>query len=865
MGSNSWEEVLKKMLPEGAPLPDEDHLDYSISVDYHGPTLPFNLPKPDPNPRKKFANFFPKHSSFTHYKSNTKFNSNSNSSETMSSKKSPDILIACDDDTNNNDDEVGDHEVGDCCTRNCKSFDERETEIKSEFGIITGNKGKICGRCGGKDSVSLWERVDDENEVGDHDMRDCSLNHCNNFSSFDERKRERNGGFGIIIRNKERVCGRCGGKGCRWFSGEMVGCFVCGAEYCKNCVLKAMGSMPEGRKCLGCIGKPINEARRGSLGKCSRLLVKLCGSLEVKRIMKVERECTVNQVMPEQVVVNGRHLREEELVELLGCVVPPRDLRPGQYWYDRDSGLWGKAGEKPNRIISSKLDVGGKLQIDASNGNTRVYINGREITKDELRVLKLAKVQCPCDTHFWVYEDGSYEEEGQNNIKGNIWKKASTRFICSLFSLPVPPESSHSTKEEPTLLSTRSIPDYLDQDRVQRLLMLGFEESGSSTIFKQVKFLYANKFTAEELQNIKLIIQSNIYVYLSILFEGRERFEEEALNTEEFCGEMGLEGSEHCIYSINQRIKHFSDWLLDIMATGDLNAFFPAAAREYASVVDESWKDSAVQETYKRREELHFLPDVAKYFLDRVMEISCNEYEPSEEDILFAEGVTPNNGLASIEFSFDDRSSMSGVYNENFECQPPLTKIQLIRLRFNGLHGGCKWLEMFEDVRAVIFCVSLSDYDHVGSRGTGLLENKMLATRDSFEYITRHTSFQGKPFVLLLNKYDIFEEKINKVPLTVCEWFRDFNPLKPRTNSQSLAHQAYYYVAVKFKELYASITGRKLYVWKTRARKRASVDKAFKYIKEIIKWEEEKDGDIYAISEDYSLSITETSSSHYCF
>ncbi|KAF3956580.1 hypothetical protein ACB098_04G064700 [Castanea mollissima] len=862
----AWEDALRKMLPAGAPLPDEEHLDYSIAVEYQGPPVPYQVPKVDPldlNSIPVRASTVPTVSDLSlipvampiHPKHN-RFNRIRNG--------------------NGNGNGVGGY------SRELNTPEERRrfspasasasaSASRAQFELQSSNEE-------GPEFTNGIREVEDSEEpnangegkrapvVTFNTPRDSEEDESDAYSSAAEFPVGSSRGEKEKWWSRKRgVCTRCE-KGNRLKEREP--CMVCDAKYCSNCVLKAMGSMPEGRKCVSCIGQPIDEARRGGLGKSSRILTKVCSPLEVKQIMKAEKECASNQLRPEQLVVNGRPLRQEELAEILGCSMAPQKLKPGKYWYDKDSGLWGKEGEKPDRMISSKLNVGGKLKPTASNGNTKVYINGREITKIELRVLRLANVQCPRDTHFWVYDDGSYEEEGQNNIKGNIWGKASTRFICSLLSLPFPPGNPHEAKEDPAVISGRSVPEYLEQGRIQKLLLFGLEGSGTGTIFKQAKFLYGN-FTPEEKQNIKLMIQSNMYKYLSILLEGREQFEEEvlmektntSLNAEEPA--PGPDERNACIYSINQRFRHFSDWLLDIVATGDLDAFFPAATREYAPIVDEVWRDPAIQETFKRREELHCLPDVAKYFLDQVIEISSNEYEPSDKDILYAEGVTQSNGLTFMEFSFDDRSPMSEIYNDNFECAPPLTKYQLIRINSKGLHDGCKWLEMFEDVRAVIFCVSLSDYDQMWAHGTGPFHNKMLASRDLFESLVRHPCFKDTPFVLLLNKYDAFEDKINQVPLSTCEWFRDFSPVKPHHNSQSLAQQAYYYVAVKFKELYTSISGRKLFAWQTRGRDRTSVDEAFKYIREVLKWDEEKDENMYGISGEDSFYSTEMSSSPY--
>ncbi|RDX77921.1 Extra-large guanine nucleotide-binding protein 1, partial [Mucuna pruriens] len=673
-----------------------------------------------------------------------------------------------------------------------------------------------------------------------------------------------------VRKGKKGSCYHCL-KGNRLTEKEV--CLVCDAKYCGNCVLRAMGSMPEGRKCVGCIGFPIDESKRGSLGKCSRILKRLLNHLEVRQVMRAERFCEVNQLPPEYVCVNGNALCYDELVTLQSCRNPPKNLKPGNYWYDKVSGFWGKEGQKPCRIISPHLNVGGPIKPDASNGNTQVFINGREITKVELRMLQLAGVQCAGNPHFWVNEDGSYQEEGQKNTKGCIWGKAGTKLVCALLSLPVPSICSNSCGFLSSNPVTRPIPDHFEHGIVHKLLLLGYTGSGTSTIFKQAKILYkSTPFSEDERENIKLTIQTNVYAYLGILLEGRERFEEESLGNLKKSQSSVLDTigtspklGDKTIYSIGTRLKAFSDWLLKTMVSGKLDAIFPAATREYAPLIEELWDDAAIKATYERRNEIELLPSVASYFLERAVEILRTDYEPSDLDILYAEGVTSSNGMACVEFSFPQSAPEETV--DTADLHDSLVRYQLITIHARGLAENCKWLEMFEDVGLVIFCVSLSDYDQFSVDRNGCRTNKMILSRKLFEAIVTHPTFEQMDFLLILNKLDEFEEKIERVPLARCDWLSDFRPVISRhrfgininsiNNSPSLSQLASYYIGVKFKRLYSSLTGRNLYVSLVKGLEPDSVDATLKYSKEILKWNEERPN--FSLSDNSMYSIEASS------
>lgn len=665
------------------------------------------------------------------------------------------------------------------------------------------------------------------------------------------------------VKVRKGACYRCF-KGNRFTEKEI--CIVCDSKYCSNCLLRAMGSMPEGRKCVACIGCPIDESKRGNLGKCSRMLKRLLNDLEIRQIMKAEKDCEVNQLPPEYVFVNGKPLCHDELAILQSCPNPPKKLKPGRYWYDQVSGLWGIEGKKPSKIITAHMNIGGPIKADASNGNTQVFINGREITKVELRMLQLAGVQCAGNPHFWVNEDGSYQEEGQKNTRGYIWGKAGTKLVCAVLSLPLPSKSSNSFGDQTNSFISRSVPEYVEQRSLQKLLLLGYCGSGTSTLFKQAKILYKDiPFSEEERENIKLLIQTNVYRYLGVLLEGRERFEDESFDkmSENQCFQGSdstvANADDNCgktIYSICPKLKAFSDWLLKYMASGTLEAIFPAATREYAPLMEELWNSSAIQATYKRRSELELLPGVASYFLERAVDISSPDYVPSDLDILYAEGVTSSNGLSSMEFSFP--RSAHDTDSDNADQLDSLLRYQLIRVQARGFGENCKWFEMFEDIRMVIFCVSLSDYDQYATDSDGIMENKMLLSKKFFETIVTHPTFDQMDFLLILTKYDKFEEKIEQIPLTECDWFSDFHPVMSRnTNSNpSMGQLGFHYVAIKFKRLYSSLTGRKLYVSFVKGLEPDSVDRGLKNAREIMKWEEERP--VFSASE-YSMYSTEAS------
>ncbi|KAK4756619.1 hypothetical protein SAY87_006746 [Trapa incisa] len=339
------------------------------------------------------------------------------------------------------------------------------------------------------------------------------------------------------------------------------------------------------------------------------------------------------------------------------------------------------------------------------------------------------------------------------------------------------------------------------EKHIQSLLLLGTGESGKSTIFKQIKLLFQTGFNDEELKSYIAVIHANVYQTIKLLHDGSK--------------ELALNDTESSKYVLSTEHKDIGKKLSQI--GGQLD--YPCLDKELATEIETLWKDDAIQQTYARGFELQ-VPDCAQYFMENLHRLADANYIPTKDDILYAR--VRSTGVVEIQFSPVGEHKKSGEVYRLFDVGGQRNERR-------------KWIHLFEGVSAVIFCAAISDYDQILFEDEN--KNRMMETKDLFEWVLKQPCFEKTSFMLFLNKFDIFEKKILKVPLNVCEWFKDYQPVS--TGKQEIEH-AYEFVKKKFEELYFQITApacvdRVFKVYRTTALDQKLIKKTFKLVDETLR------------------------------
>jgi GTPase SAR1 family protein len=274
-----------------------------------------------------------------------------------------------------------------------------------------------------------------------------------------------------------------------------------------------------------------------------------------------------------------------------------------------------------------------------------------------------------------------------------------------------------------------------ENNQVNKLLLLGAGESGKSTLFKQMVLLYpkansqnSGDWTKDvELDEYVNIIHNNIVLSMKTLCEQSDELR---------LRQPPIQGTE-----VNPKLARNKQYILDMKE--DTFIDMPVAQN-----FDALWRDQGIQQTYANRN-LFQLTDSTSYYLDKILVIGAEGWKPDQQDFLRS------------------RVRTTGIVEEDFLVEGSHFKLFDVGGQRNERK---KWIHCFSDVTAVLFVAALSAYDLT------LFEddetNRMDESLDLFAEISNSRWFKKTSMILMLNKKDMFEEKIQKVPLTV--WRPDY-------------------------------------------------------------------------------------------
>mmetsp|Transcript_9775 Transcript_9775/g.11137 ORF Transcript_9775/g.11137 Transcript_9775/m.11137 type:complete len:370 (+) Transcript_9775:301-1410(+) len=247
-----------------------------------------------------------------------------------------------------------------------------------------------------------------------------------------------------------------------------------------------------------------------------------------------------------------------------------------------------------------------------------------------------------------------------------------------------------------------------------KILLLGTGESGKSTIFKQVKKLFGEDFTQEELNGWKTRIYNNI----------------------------------------NQQLRNIVQATSDLGITldsEDLREVFESRPNDapvddkHGQVIKELWSDKGIQEAWERRAEYQVF-DCIEYYVNEIDRIAVGKenYAPTFQDVVHARVRT--SGIVTAKFK------MNGTPFEMYDVGGQRSERK-------------KWLNGFDNVTTVLFVAAINEYDQklFEDSRTDRIEEALRVWMD----IVNRDAFQDVGFVLFLNKIDLLEEKLQQFPFRV--------------------------------------------------------------------------------------------------
>jgi len=269
-----------------------------------------------------------------------------------------------------------------------------------------------------------------------------------------------------------------------------------------------------------------------------------------------------------------------------------------------------------------------------------------------------------------------------------------------------------------------------------RLLLLGTGGSGKSTTFKQVQIHKNEGFTEKERKAYSDQIQSR-------MFEASKLFTETGRVSKDGDILMGVLGDQ-------------SEFLKDTVGISESTlSFFTKTNQEEFNAVISGSDTSSKQECLDQLKDFitklfGFIQEATKSSESSIFHLFSNcermcsvAYVSTDMDILRFR--VPTTGQREISVSVKDALNFTFI-------------------DFGGQRTERKHWTSVKNVSAIIYVVALDDYSKTLEEDA--TRNSMKESLALFRIIGRH--FPQTPLIVLLNKVDVFEEKLKEVPLRNC-------------------------------------------------------------------------------------------------